>query len=216
MFNTVRTEVNARTLVCRQLLAWAQASSAPNPMEVAVCKGLMFVQLYAVYEYTVRSSVQAVLAAIRDDGLCPQQLHHHSLALILDARFASVSTAGRRRVWEQRTGLLTACDSTDSLTRLNDTVFPTDGSHFRAGQLQTIWGIFGLTTSIVPEPRLLGRIEELVENLNAIAHGRRTPEEVGGRYSTLDILKRIDDVEAIMTYLVTQLESHYGSGGVRR
>ena len=69
---------------------------------------------------------------------------------------------------------------------------------------------------VVPEPRLVGRIEELVENRNAIAHGRRTPEEVGGRYSTAEIEKTADDIEKIGSYFVTELERHYNAGGVRR
>jgi hypothetical protein len=83
-------------------------------------------------------------------------------------------------------------------------------------QLETIWAVFGLTVPVVPELRLLGRIEELVENRNAIAHGRRTAVEVGGRYSALEIEKRIDDVEQISSYVVTQMEDHYKGGGVRR
>jgi hypothetical protein len=119
-------------------------------------------------------------------------------------------------MWEQRIGLLAERESGVPLNTLDDAVFPSDGSHFRVRQLQTIWAVFGLATPVVPEPRLLGRIEELVENRNAVAHGRRTPEEVGGRYSVSDVATRVDDVEAIVTYLVTQLESHYVGGGVRR
>ncbi len=73
-----------------------------------------------------------------------------------------------------------------------------------------------MTTPVVPESRLIGRIDELVENRNAIAHGRRTPEEVGGRYSTSEIEKRVDDIERITIYLVPEMETHYKAGGIRR
>ncbi len=119
-------------------------------------------------------------------------------------------------MWEQRLDLVAKLDSTEPLQSLDNTVFPKDGSHYRVKQLETIWAVFGLTVPVVPEQRLIGRIEELVENRNAIAHGRRAAEEVGGRYSSLEIEKTIDDVEQISSYVVTQMEAHLKDGGVRR
>jgi hypothetical protein len=109
--------------------------------------------------------------------------------------------------------LVAGFESTTPLHSLDDTLFPTDGSHYRVAQL---WTIFGITVPVVPESRLIARIDELVENRNAIAHGRRTPQEVGGRYSTSDIEKRIDDIEITTVYLVTEMENHYNSGGIWR
>ena len=211
-----RTEVNARILVNKQILALLRTFEHLKPVEASVCKGLMFVHLYGVYEYAVHSAVQGVLAAVCADQLCPRDLHHKSLTLVLDPVFLSASAAGRQRSWKQRLDLVASFDSTTPLQSLDDNLFPADGSHYRIAQLETIWAIFGISVPVVPESRLLGRIEELVENRNAIAHGRRTPEEVGGRYSTSEIDKRIDDIEKIAFYLVTEMETHYNAGGVRR
>ena len=216
MFNITITEINARILVSKQLLGLVRMFERSRPPEAATCKGLMFVQLYGTYEYAVHSAVQAILSSIRSDGLCPRDLHQRALTLVLHSGFVSASTVGPRRMWEQRLDLVARLDSTVPLQSLDNTVFPKDASHYRVKQLETIWAVFGLTVPVVPEPRLIGRIEELVENRNAIAHGRRTAEEVGGRYSTLEIEKRIDDVEQISSYVVTQMEAHYRGGGVRR
>jgi hypothetical protein len=102
------------------------------------------------------------------------------------------------------------------LQSLVDTAFPSDGSHFRARQIQTIWDIFGLTGPIVPDNKFIGRIDELVENRNAIAHGRRTSEDVGSGYSFDDMGKRVDDIEKISIHLLTEMENHYNNGGIRR
>jgi hypothetical protein len=216
VFNITITEINARILVAKQFLGLVRTFEGSKPPEAATCKGLMFVQLYGIYEYSVNSAVQATLSSIRGDGLCPLELHQRALTLVLHSRFISASTAGPRRMWEQRSDLVASIDSTSPLQSLDDTVFPKDGSHYRVRQLQTIWAVFGLAVPVVPEPRLLGRIEELVENRNAIAHGRRTAEEVGGRYSTLEIEKTVDDVGQISSYVVTEMETHYKAGGVRR
>jgi len=202
VFNITRTEISSRVLVNRQLLALIRTFEQTRPLEAAAWKGLMFVHLYGVYEYAVHSAVQAVLAAVRADQLCPRDLHHSSLTLVLNPGFSSASTAGRPRVWKQRLDLVASFESGTPLQSLDDTLFPADGSHYRVAQLETIWAIFGISVPVVPESRLIGRIEELVENRNAIAHGRRTPEEVGGRYSTSEIEKRIADIEKITVYLV--------------
>ena len=173
-------------------------------------------QLYGTYEYAVHSAVQAMLSAIRDDGLCARDLHHRVLTLVLDAAFTSVADSGRRKSWEKRLDLVANFESTVPLLSLDNTTFPTDGSHYRVKQLYTIWSVFGLNVPVLPHPRLIRRIEELVENRNAIAHGRRTPEEVGGRYSTSEIDGTITDIESIGTYVVTAMEAHYKGAGVRR
>ena len=138
------------------------------------------------------------------------------LTLVLDGAFTSVAASGRGKSWEKRLDLVANFESTAPLVSLDNTTFPTDGSHYRVKQLQTIWGVFGLDVPVLPEPRLIGRIEELVENRNAIAHGRRTPEEVGGRYSASEMDKTITDIEGVGTYVVTAMEAHYKRGGVRR
>jgi hypothetical protein len=119
-------------------------------------------------------------------------------------------------MWKQRLDLVASFESTTPLKSLDDTLFPSDGSQYRIAQLETIWAVFGIVAPVVPESRLIGRIEELVENRNAIAHGRRTPEEVGGRYSIAEIEKRADDVEKIAFHLVTEMEKHFNAGGMQR
>jgi len=68
--------------------------------------------------------------------------------------------------------------------------------------------------NVVPENRLLGRIEEMVENRNAITHGRRTPEDVGRGYSRLDIEERFTDLRRICEHVLGSLETHYNAGGL--
>ncbi len=216
MFDIIGIEIDSRIALNKQLCAMVRSIEQSKALESAACKGLIFVNLYGVYEYAVRSGVQAVLAAIRSDRLCPRDLHSNLLALVLNPKFSSVSAAGRSKIWKHRFDLIREFESSTPLQMLDDTLFPNDGSHYRVGQLQTIWAVFGIDVPLLSELRLFGRIDELVENRNAIAHGRRTPEEVGGRYSQSEIEKRVDDIEKIAKHIVREMEIHYHSGGVRR
>lgn len=215
MFASVFDAIADRRLSSQRTVALIKTLEETYQTPVASAwKGLAFVQLYATYEYAVRSGVQATLVAVRGSGVEIRALRRDLLALVLDANWESVSMSGRPRVWGSRMALIAKMDSIDSSATLRDDLFPTDGSHYRISQLQTIWRIFSIDAPIVPEPRLMGRIEELVENRNAISHGRHTPEEVGGRYSWQDISARVVDTDAICGHLVGTLDAHVRSGGL--
>ena len=216
MFAATHAEAGSRILDVRQFAAMVRSLENANAPEAPLCKGLIFVQLYAVYEYSIHAAVRSMLNSIQRDSLAPSDLHVSSLTLVLDAAFNSIADSGRTRTWPKRLDLMARLNDTEVMPVVNDAAFPTDGSHYRAGQLETIWAIFGLTAPIVPEPRLIGRIGELVDHRNAIAHGRERPEHIGRRYSVADIEARIDDVEKIITHLVSVLETHYKAGGLRR
>ncbi|MBZ0111194.1 MAG: hypothetical protein K8J08_01905 [Thermoanaerobaculia bacterium] len=136
------------------------------------------------------------------------------LSLVLNAEWQAALESGRARQFGKRISLLD-CACTGGLPfSVDDTLFPSDGSHYRPSQLYTLWSVFGVSGPIVPSPRFLGRIEELVENRNAISHGRRTAHDVGRGYSRGDIEARIDDTRAICVHVVGTLQSHVVSGAL--
>ena len=214
MFSTVYAELAERQLTSqRNVILIKSLEEAAQGPTASACKGLAFVQLYATYEYAVRAAVQATLIVLRAAGVEIRTLRRDLLALVLDSHWDSASSSGRPRVWESRMALIAHVDSREPTSILRDDLFPSDGSHYRINQLRTIWRIFCVNAPIVPEPRLRGRIEELVENRNAVSHGRRRPEEVGARYSWQDIAKRAEDTDTISHHIVSTLESHVNAGG---
>lgn len=186
------------------------------PLHAAAARGMAFVELYALYEFTVRGAVQATLAAVAKGGVPTGMLPPSILALILDGHWQSVSSSGRGSAFSKRIELLREACAGQNVPQFDETLFPTDGSHYRQKQLHTVWAILGIAEPIVPEPRHLGRIEELVENRNAIAHGRRTPVDVGRRYSRADIEVRVQDTAEICNHIVETLREHVASGALLR
>ncbi len=172
-------------------------------------KGLVFVQTYAVYEYTVVNSLIAALQATKNHGLLIREVRPEFLCLVLHNQFESASGSGTRLRWERRIELFQRAASTDPLAEIEfEDVFPTDGSHFRSGQLETIWRLLGVSAPVVTKSIHLGRIAEMVEHRNAVAHGRDAPETVGRRFSDADIEIRIDDTEALCMHIADALELH--------
>jgi hypothetical protein len=214
MFAEILAEIGSRGLSLDKLLTTIEQIEAAQNQPSSLLKGLAFVQMYALYEFTVRSSVQATLAALKGDALLVKNIRRETLCLILNSRWQSASESGVSKMWESRINLLHAIHSDDSTSTLDDSIFPFDGSHYRSPQLKTVWRLMGIPFAVVPEPRLIGRIDELVENRNAVAHGRRTPEDVGRAYSWQDIGSRIVDVKSICEYVHGTLLNHYSSGGL--
>jgi len=180
--------------------------SAPLDV-VRALKGLAFVQLYAIYEYAVVQSVIAANRTVSSHKIAHSALRHSLLPLALDSECKSLADCGPSREWDVRRGLMAGSRASDPAA-ITDTLFPSDGSHFRRRQLNTIWELFGLDSSIVPEPRLLGRIDELVEKRNSVAHGRESAESVGARFSLSDLEARLVDIATVCRHVIESLDSH--------
>ena len=87
-------------------------------------------------------------------------------------------------------------------------MFPKDGSQFRMSQLETLWSLFGLPAPVLPVGRLIGRVGEMIDNRNRIAHGEDTAEDVGRRYTIAEIRDRVDDTEALCSHLNTAIAAY--------
>lgn len=210
MFLALRNEIESRLLIVQESLAALsriEDDSAYSPTVSKCLKGLTFVQLYAVYEHCVTSAVQCAIRGLNASGLTLRELRHELLSLALDANCRSLTACGVDRTWEVRIKLMRLTRSADPVSA-PETVFPADGSHFRGTQLQTLWELFGIVGPHVPHNRLIGRIEELVELRNGIAHGRMRAEDVGGRFSIGDLRVRHSDTAEICWHLIGALEAH--------
>jgi len=210
MFATIRSAILDRIMTARLLLT--AAAGATIPRVGPTTKGLIFVQLYAAYEYAVRESVLASFVAVDGHALPMSAIGRGVLTMALDAEFTSLANVGRRSSWDRRLQLLAKATSSE-VAKLQGIEFPDDGSHFRPGQLGTIWKLLGIQSPIVPQLKHLGRIVELVDNRNAIAHGRLTADQIGSRYSVDDIQQRIEDVQEISIHVVQAIEDHCCDAG---
>lgn len=210
MFALLRAEVDDRFLLIQQILntlGHIETDSSFPPDVPRTLKGLVFVQLYAVYEHCVCNAVQAALRSVNRQALSLRELRHELLAMALDDGCKSLSNCGTERMWPVRVMLLGKSRSAEA-AEIPENLFPADGSHYRIGQLRTIWTLFGMASPEVPDNRLIGRIDELVELRNGIAHGRLRAEEVGRRFSLNDLQDRFVDTGEICRHVLSELEAH--------
>lgn len=171
-------------------------------------KGLIFVHFYSVYEYVVIQSFASAVRQFNSHFLTCSQLKRPLLSLGLQERFQSIGDLSERRAWIPRIELLHAAEASQVLC-LSEDSFPRDESHFRPQQLDTICHIIGLPLgALLPDIRLTGWIREVVENRNAIAHGRETAESVGSRYTSSELDIRRSQLDLLCNHIISTLEAH--------
>jgi len=173
----------------------------------ATAKGLCFIQLYALWEFTLHESVKEALALLGTHGLQLRQIRRELAPLLLQRELQSLKDSGAKSLWEKAIEFSEKLSSGNPAVVSNGT-FPSDGSHFRIGQVVTIWSIFGITSPPVPQPRFGTLIGEVVNHRNAIAHGRETPEHVGRRYTKAELTKKCLEMEACCSHVAATLELH--------
>ncbi|MCC6340866.1 MAG: hypothetical protein IT166_01635 [Bryobacterales bacterium] len=210
MLNAVANSSTKRLIEVRDYLHLIQTVQPAAPIvkpDWIAAKGLFFVHLYAAYEFTVTAAFRTTLQVLGSSGLTLATCHPAFLSVALDAELKAVFASGNKKHWEKRRALFQGIKSSSPL-QLNDNLLPTDGSHFRTRHLQCLWDTLCIKDPVVPRPPLMGRIDELVENRNNVAHGRESAVAIGGRYSVPDLRKRYDDVHEVCTYLLQVLAKY--------
>ena len=177
------------------------------PTETPIAKGLFFVHLYGAFEYTVTTAVQESLQLVDNMGHSVGAYKPKMLSVVLNAKCEAMANVGPKRVWEKRLDLFGQIGSIN-VVGFDNTVLPPGSGNLKFDQLQTIWESMCIAAPVVPRLSLIGRLQELVENRNAIAHGRDSPSTVGGRYTVAELEKRYDDINEMCTYVVQCLDDY--------
>jgi len=219
MLNDVLTESTTRLGEVRSFLTMI-AHLSPSPRSkyhrnATVGKGLFFVNLYGAYEYTIVTTVQRTVQTFNSMQCTISDCKPVLLSLVLDPKCKAVASVGRNRMWDTRWALFDTAHSSD-VAQIDETVIPTDGQNLKYPQLCSIWTTFCLSDPVLPRPALQGRISELVENRNAIAHGREAAATIGSRYSISELQTRLSDIDEVCTYVVQTFDDYLVNGGFLR
>ena len=171
-------------------------------------ESIFFIQLYSIYEYVIINSFGAVARQFNRFSIPFERVRWSLLCLGLHPTFQAIQDLSERRGWQKRIELLSLCKSPAS-SSVQERLFPRDESHFRAGQLNLICEILGLPSgALVPNSRVIGWIDEVVDNRNAISHGRETADAIGGRYSSTDLKDRLSQLNILGNHILNVLETH--------
>jgi MAE_28990/MAE_18760-like HEPN len=209
LLDEVAAASSARLVEASLYLQFIEKSSAISGFsrELTSAKGLFFVHLYGPYEFTVASSVQRALREINRIKPRISDCHPAVLSMVLDPECRSLADVGSDKTWDRRRSLLSRACSADEVA-LAESLMPTNGGNPKYAQLKSIWETFSIRDPVVPRPEIRGRIEELVEHRNAIAHGREAPAAIGGRFTLKELRDRYSDVSELCTHIIRAFEGY--------
>lgn len=211
MLATVAASSTARLIEVRSFLEMIRTMSgspgAFSSSETPIAKGLFFVHLYGAFEYTVTAAVQETLELVDNMGHSIADFKPMMLSIVLDGKCKAMADVGPKKLWDKKWDLFGHIASAN-VVAIDNTVLPAGTGNLKYDQLQTIWKSMCVAAPVVPRSPLRGRLQELVENRNAISHGRDSAATVGGRYTVTELQKRYDDVNELCTYVVQCLEDY--------
>jgi hypothetical protein len=205
MFPTLRSEVTERF---DEVEAFFQQSCRLRGELSKTSRGLAFVQIYAIHEYTVVTAVRHAGVAVAARAHPFIRLRPSLLPFFLTPELQSVQDSIRRGQWESRLALFEKATSRDPAVFLGTPTEISHDSHFRYQHIELIFRVFGINRAVTRRRRYRGLIDEVVNRRNEIAHGNSTAAEVGRNYTNADIRLAIRRMKSICLRLVQMLEEY--------
>ncbi|MGC2698293.1 MAG: MAE_28990/MAE_18760 family HEPN-like nuclease [Candidatus Angelobacter sp.] len=189
MFPSLQLEILDRFTAVEQYLRKSPKDYGAASFMAQTARGLVFVQIYAVYEYTIKEATRIAIDKIAAHGHPYANLRVPLKALFLDPQLRALQSSGEKGVWERRLSLFEKAAAKNQIAPVD--TMPHDGSHFRHTQIQMILRVLGIRKELTARRRNLAQIDEVVGHRNAISHGAETAAEIGRRYSRDEVFKRI-------------------------
>lgn len=210
MLTDISLQSTKRLIEVRELLDNIKNISPKAPMpetpDILISKGLFFVLLYGAYEFTVKSTVAKSIEIINTDSVLLNDCKPLLLSIALNSNLDSIASVSGKK-WEKRKLLFDNFNTNPSVTIATD-LFPTNGRNLTVNQLQTIWDSFSIEEPVLPRTNLIGRLQELVLNRNAIAHGTSSAIDIGSLNSISDLYIKYADMSEVCSYVIQVFEDY--------
>jgi hypothetical protein len=187
-----------------------EASKEQDPFKSesgAILRGLFFVQLYGLIEYSLSLSVQVLLQEMTKLGVPYFHFEHPLFAVVLDRQFRSVEDSGWQRRLLVRRELLQKQVSSDSCM-LDDGVFESQLQNVWFETLKQIFDFLLIPYDPVPEVRISGYIDEIVNKRNEIAHGRSSAITVGRLTTVADLEIRMTAIARLIDHIIISFDEY--------
>jgi hypothetical protein len=207
MFPDLQLEVMERFTAVEQYFRNSPKDFRGVPPELTQTpKGLVLLQIYAIYEFTVREVTSTAIEEIANHAHAYSDLKWPLLAIFLEPQVEALRKCGEKNDWLRRLDLLEKSTSPGPITPVE--TIPFDGSHYRHTHVELILKVLGVKRKLTLRRRHLYRIDTLVDRRNAISHGEETAMAVGRRSSRADIMREIKIMKSICLRLIEIVSEH--------
>lgn len=203
MFDEIKNEMTRKIF---ELKMWLDRIGDRDDFSV-INKGLFYVYIYGIYEETVRTVVQKTIEELNVKSVKISECIFELYSLIFSTEYDSLYGVGNEHKWEKRWKISQKLTQNPTVV-IPYEIIPTDGKNLRYNQLESIAKTFGINDDILPRREIGGNIQEMVDNRNYIAHGNKTPSEVGREVSVNDLKVKLKNISDACTYIIELYENY--------
>ncbi|KGY08983.1 MAE_28990/MAE_18760 family HEPN-like nuclease [Vibrio sinaloensis] len=170
-------------------------------------RGLYYVHLYSALEKTTNEIIERVLLIISSFKVKYEHYIAEFNTISLSAQMMSYKAAAKDKAWLKSHDLFTTMCSSEE-AKINETFFAASLQNVWFDTIQNLLKCFGVPTFEDTDGSLKTALNEVVDNRNAVAHGRISAEVIGERHR-FDVLRaRTESVNDILDTLITKYEKY--------
>lgn len=208
MFSDINSESIRRLSEAKASLILVKSKETIHHLsiDIKIYKGIFFVLLYGALEYTITASVQRCIAILNSRNYDIQSLKSTIYSLAFHNECNAIADAKDKK-WTKRYNLFSQITN-NKVCIIEDHLFPTSIGNIKYQQLESIWKTFGISAEVLPDLKIKGRLSDLADNRNAIAHGRELASVVGGRYAVGELEAIYNDISAYCSYITAVFEEY--------
>jgi hypothetical protein len=186
-----RDDLEYRLTAIRSLITAAHPADVTGPDISRESRGLAVLLLYASYENLLRTLCATLLDTAANLRVGNRRLQPGLKVFAAYPELSAINDAGPTKVWGRGLAAITRLNDSRN-SSINSAIFPNDGTNFRTTQVRTFCEIFGLPDPAPVLREVWSRLDAVVADRNAVAHGTETPDDVGRRYTLLEINGIVD------------------------
>lgn len=206
-----RADLHDRLDTVRRILQVAHTSGPTGPSIEREARGMAIVLIYAAYENLLKTLCRSILETTKALRVGNRRLKPGLQLFASFQALQAISAGDSKRIWRDTGSQVVRTFSQTRDCTINPGLFPVDGTHMRRTQIVTFCKIFDLGD---PGPILRdvwARVDTIVSERNAIAHGGQTPDEIGRNYTYAEILNLAHLWEQRWDDFLTWVETQAGS-----
>jgi hypothetical protein len=210
MYDDLKISTAQRIVEIREIIDFIKPSiPAPptnTPRHLNTLKGIVYVQLYGLIEYTVLQLVSQTIGYINQANLKLSEIKPQLYSLALHTNLDSLMHANTVK-WDKRHDLFNNIEIDSKVLILNN-LLPTDGKNITDSQVRSICNAFCITEPYYPNVRYPTILKEIVGHRINIAHGNLTAAEIGSAVEISRLELRLTEVSNFCSHIINVFDDY--------
>jgi len=210
MFTTLRGQLIERVQESRQILSLIRRLESNLPLarderEVVILRGMFYVCLYSVLEFTMQHVVQDAFQFISDKHVPLKCLSNSFYSVALDGEFKSNRDVAEKKIIKKRLELLDK-QSSNEVRLINSDLFSMYLQNIDLDTIQLVFKCFCIAEEFSSVSGELLYVSEIKNKRNMIVHGRESAYFVGQSTRSIDLEIRFNAIQTITNFIIDRFE----------